>query len=195
MWASSFQPGGGLEYQCSWSEQMQHATSGETAARLLQLGWDTDVQEAARKVKCPVLVAHPERDRVAPLSEGRLLASLIPNCRFLQLDSDNHMPLPDEPGWPRLVSEIRKFLNEPGNVARNRQLPLDKLTPREQVVLEAITEGLDNAEIASALGLSEKTVRNHITHIFDKIAVEHRYQAIVRAREAGLGIVRKFSGV
>jgi DNA-binding CsgD family transcriptional regulator len=36
--------------------------------------------------------------------------------------------------------------------------------------------------------LSEKTVRNHITRIFDKIGVEHRYQAIVRAREAGLGM-------
>src|SRR5262245_47979190 len=78
MWALAFQPGGGLDYQCSWAEQMVHATSGETAARLLQIGWDTDVQEAARKVKCPVLIIHPERDAVAPISEGRLLASLIP---------------------------------------------------------------------------------------------------------------------
>jgi DNA-binding CsgD family transcriptional regulator len=46
---------------------------------------------------------------------------------------------------------------------------------------------LDNSEIAVSLGLSEKTVRNHITRVFDKIGVEHRYQAIVRARDAGLG--------
>ena len=39
----------------------------------------------------------------------------------------------------------------------------------------------------ASLGLSEKTVRNHITRVFDKIGVEHRYQAIVRARDAGLG--------
>ncbi len=66
-------------------------------------------------------------------------------------------------------------------------LPLGELTPRERTVLEAIAGGLDNSEIASALGLSEKTVRNHITRVFDKIQVQHRYQAIVRARDAGLG--------
>ena len=38
--------------------------------------------------------------------------------------------------------------------------------------------------------MSEKTVRNHITPIFDKLAVENRSQAIVKAREAGLGTAR-----
>jgi DNA-binding NarL/FixJ family response regulator len=61
------------------------------------------------------------------------------------------------------------------------------LTPRETEVLELIAQGLDNAQIAARLDLSEKTVRNNITHIFDKIQVENRSQAIVRAREAGLG--------
>jgi DNA-binding NarL/FixJ family response regulator len=55
-------------------------------------------------------------------------------------------------------------------------------------VLEGIAGGLDNAEIAASLGLSEKTVRNHITRVFDKIGVDHRYQAIVLARDAGLGM-------
>jgi DNA-binding NarL/FixJ family response regulator len=67
---------------------------------------------------------------------------------------------------------------------------LEDLTPRERDVLERIAEGLDNAQIASALRLSEKTVRNHITRVFDKIGVEHRYQAIVLARDSGLGTVR-----
>ena len=66
-------------------------------------------------------------------------------------------------------------------------MPLDQLTARERAVLDGIAGGLDNSEIAAALKLSEKTVRNHITRIFDKIGVEH-YQAIVRAREAGLGL-------
>ena len=50
-----------------------------------------------------------------------------------------------------------------------------------------MAQGRDNAQIAATLGLSEKTVRNHVTHIFDKLAVENRPQAIVRAREAGFG--------
>jgi len=91
-----------------------------------------------------------------------------------------------EAEWPALVQEMRKFLTEPGR-HRTNGLPLDELTPRERAVLEAIADGLDNAEIANTLGLSEKTVRNHVTRVFDKIRVQHRYQAIVRARDAGLG--------
>jgi DNA-binding NarL/FixJ family response regulator len=128
-----------------------------------------------------------------PLEQGRLLASLIPDARFVQLDSENHMPLADEPAWPRLLAELKSFLSEPdGERAESRKttLPLDELTARERAVLEGIAEGLNNAEIAAALRLSEKTVRNHITRVFDKICVEHRYQAIVLAREAGLGRAR-----
>jgi len=187
MWASAFQPGGSLDYLRSWAEQMRLATSARDAARLLEIGWNVDVQDAARKLKCPVLVVHPERDSVVPIEEGRLLARLVPDCRFIQLDSQNHMPLLDEAEWPRLVGEIRKFLSERGSDRINNALPLDDLTPRERAVLERIADGLDNSEIASALGLSEKTVRNHITRVFDKIQVQHRYQAIVRARDAGLG--------
>jgi DNA-binding CsgD family transcriptional regulator len=95
------------------------------------------------------------------------------------------MPLSDEPAWPRLVSEIRSFLAEPAPVLHG--LPLDELTPREFSVLERIAQGMDNAELAASLGVSEKTVRNHITRLFDKIRVKHRYEAIVLAREAGLG--------
>ena len=61
------------------------------------------------------------------------------------------------------------------------------LTERERVVLGRIADGLDNGEIARELGLSVKTVRNHASNIFGKLQVAHRAQAIVRAREAGLG--------
>jgi pimeloyl-ACP methyl ester carboxylesterase/DNA-binding CsgD family transcriptional regulator len=188
VWASRFQPGGTREHLRSWSEQMRAATTAETAIRLLKIGWNVDVREAARKIKCPVLIVHPERDVVSPIEGGRLLASLIPNSRFVQLDSENHMLLADEPAWAHLYAEVRRFLAEPGYAPpRRNTLPIDELTPREYSVLDAIAEGLDNAEIAQSLRLSEKTVRNHITRIFDKIQVKHRYQAIVFARESGLG--------
>jgi pimeloyl-ACP methyl ester carboxylesterase/DNA-binding CsgD family transcriptional regulator len=194
VWATAFQPGGTLEHLRSWCDQQRAATTAETAVRLLRIGWNVDVREAARKIKCPVLVMHAERDAVVPIEEGRSLAGLIPNCRFVQLDSENHMPLADESEWPRLLEELRKFLAEPAAdaaVERNG-LPLNDLTPRERAVLEGIAEGLDNSEIATSLGLSQKTVRNHITRVFDKICVEHRYEAIVRAREAGLGTTKRF---
>jgi DNA-binding NarL/FixJ family response regulator len=62
-----------------------------------------------------------------------------------------------------------------------------ELTDREREVLDHIAQGLSNPEIASRLYLSPKTVRNHISNIFAKLQVADRAQAIVRAREAGLG--------
>src|ERR671929_116443 len=121
--------------------KMRRATSADNAARLLEVSWNTDVQDAARKLKCPVLVVHPERDSVVPIEEGRWLAGLIPDSRFIQLDSQNHMPLLDEAEWPGLVQDMRKFLSEPGR-HRTNGLPLDELTPRERAVLGAIADGL-----------------------------------------------------
>lgn len=64
---------------------------------------------------------------------------------------------------------------------------LEALSPREKELLDYIARGLANAEIAQRTGIAEKTVRNHITTIFSKLSVEHRAQAIVVARKAGLG--------
>jgi pimeloyl-ACP methyl ester carboxylesterase/DNA-binding CsgD family transcriptional regulator len=194
VWASSFQPGGSVEHMRSWCAQQCIATSAETAVQLLQIGYDTNVVDAARKVRCPVLVLHPERDAVVPIEQGRELAGLIADSRFVPVDSENHMPLADEPAWCQIIDEIEKFLSQPrSRVDVRERLPLGDLTPRERAVLEGIAGGLDNGEIAASLGLSEKTVRNHITRVFDKIGVEHRYQAIVRARDAGLGLANKLA--
>jgi DNA-binding NarL/FixJ family response regulator len=61
------------------------------------------------------------------------------------------------------------------------------LTIREREILELIARGRSNIEIAQQLSLSEKTVRNNISNVFAKLQVPDRSQAIVRAREAGLG--------
>ena len=65
--------------------------------------------------------------------------------------------------------------------------PFPELTEREHEVLNLIAAGRSNQEIARLLVLSDKTVRNHISNIFAKLQVADRAQAIVRAREAGLG--------
>jgi DNA-binding CsgD family transcriptional regulator len=188
VWATQFQPGGTLEHLRSWCEQQHQATSAENAARLLPVSWQLDLTETARQIGTPTLVLHVDRDRVVPIEEGRFLAGLIPDCRFVQLDSENHMPLDGEPAWARLQEEVRQFLgSEPAPRAAKPALRLGELTPRERAVLEGIARGLDNAEIAASLRLSEKTVRNHVTRVFDKIGAQHRYQAIVLARDAGLG--------
>jgi DNA-binding NarL/FixJ family response regulator len=62
-----------------------------------------------------------------------------------------------------------------------------ELTDREREILALIAQGYKNPEIAEHLTLSPKTVRNHVSNIFSKLQVADRAQAILRAREAGLG--------
>jgi DNA-binding NarL/FixJ family response regulator len=62
-----------------------------------------------------------------------------------------------------------------------------ELTEREREVLDLIAQGYDNPEIARRLVISIKTARNHVSNIFSKLQVADRAQAIIRARDAGLG--------
>jgi len=100
------------------------------------------------------------------------------------MESRNHVPLEAEPVWPKWGDEVMAFIRADDGAGRGR---FAKLTARERDLIELIAQGRDNAQIAAVLGLSEKTVRNHITSIFAKLEVENRSQAIVRAREAGFG--------
>ncbi|GAA3122198.1 response regulator [Streptosporangium carneum] len=63
---------------------------------------------------------------------------------------------------------------------------LPELTRREKEILGLVAEHLTNPQIAARLGLSQKTVRNHVSAVFAKLQVTDRAQAIMRAREAGL---------
>jgi DNA-binding NarL/FixJ family response regulator len=78
-----------------------------------------------------------------------------------------------------------------GFFARARDLgvqPFPELTDREREVLAEIARGASNSTIGQRLGISVKTVRNHVSTILNKLMVVDRAQAIVRAREAGLGV-------
>jgi len=69
-------------------------------------------------------------------------------------------------------------------------LAFPQLTDREREILHLIAQGHSNSEIAERLLLSIKTVQNHVSNIFSKLQVADRAQAIVRARDAGLGLER-----
>lgn len=181
VFASQIMPGGSPEAVASLTEMMRLSASPAYAVRLIRMFYDIDVSATAARVRCPTLVIHSRGDRRVPHEEGRLLAGMIPGARFVTLESINHMLPADDPAWPEFIAQIRAFLP---SAAPSR---LHGLSPREAEVLEQLARGLDNPRIAAALGLSEKTVRNHLTRIFEKIAVHHRGEAIVRAREAGFG--------
>ena len=77
-----------------------------------------------------------------------------------------------------------------GHLAQGRTGPevaFPQLTDREREVLDLIAQGLSNPEIAARLYVNAKTVRNHVSNILTKIQASTRSEAIVRARDAGLG--------
>ncbi len=83
-----------------------------------------------------------------------------------------------------LTTRLRGWLEHPPATAVK---PFPELTARELEILDGVAAGLTNAEIGAKLYLSPKTVANNITAILDKLHLTHRTEAIVLAREAGLG--------
>ena len=86
---------------------------------------------------------------------------------------------------PAIAQRLIDFFAAPRPAAPPQVFP--ELTDREREVLILIVRGHKNPEIANRLSISLKTVRNHVSNIFSKLQVADRAQAILRAREAGLG--------
>lgn len=182
---SLFIPDATADQARSLNDLMRHSTSPSSAIKRLSIFHDVDLRDIARRIQCPTLVLHSREDGRIPFEQGRALAALIPGARFVPLESRNHWVMADEPAWQQVVAELASFLPD----APNEEQPsaLQDLTFRERTVLDLIAQGLDNTQIGEQLGISEKTVRNHLSIVLGKLQVSSRSMAIVRAREAGLG--------
>ncbi|MGH4033139.1 response regulator [Actinomycetota bacterium Odt1-20B] len=86
----------------------------------------------------------------------------------------------------RLISAYVTAPRRPRPPSPSPSPGMGELTPREVEVWHLLATGLDNAEIASAMGISASTVKNHITSIFAKLGVRDRAQAVISAYESGL---------
>ncbi|MDQ4077105.1 MAG: response regulator transcription factor [Chloroflexota bacterium] len=86
---------------------------------------------------------------------------------------------------PAIAARLMNFFSGSWPASTPQIFP--QLTDREREVLDLIAQGYNNAEIANRLTLSIKTVRNHVSNIFSKLQVADRAEAIIRARDAGLG--------
>ena len=184
---SQFMPGATKAQMEDWNELQRLSVSSETAARHKLAIDEWDVTDLLPHIKCPVLVIHCRDDARMPYAEGRLLASQIPNACLVTLEGKNHVLMKGDPAFDEFFAALRDFV-PPGK--RQADASFAELSRRERQVLELVAQGLDNLQISAHLGVAEKTVRNVMTNIFDKMAVENRPQAIVRAREAGFGVAR-----
>ena len=184
VFTSRFIPGG-TDEQLGWFNDLCRKTlTPQIAAKLLESRGMLDVTALLGEVRTPTLVLHARGDVVAPIAEGHILAAGIPGAQFIELDSKNHILLEHEPAWERFCDEVREFIGLK-RMASDENHAFDSLSSREREVLALITQGLGNAQIAQRLSISEKTVRNHVSNLFDKLGVWTRAQAIVFALERG----------
>ena len=185
----------GTPEQFAWFNELQRvSTSGENAVNLQRTFNQVDVRELAATISVATLVLQSKNDAAVPFEEGRLTASLIPGARFVSLDSKNHILLATEPAWPHFWEEFYGFLGiGRERLDSSRALTHDlagdpvftELTEREREVLRLLMKGYQNVEIAQRLVLSPKTVRNYVSHIYAKLQVKNRTEAIRLAREKG----------
>jgi DNA-binding NarL/FixJ family response regulator len=88
---------------------------------------------------------------------------------------------------PRIAQRVLAFFARTPAGAPLAAVPFPQLTDREREVLDLLSRGLDNASIARRLVLSEKTVRNRVSDVLAKLRARSRAEAVVLARDAGLG--------
>ncbi|MFP3853387.1 MAG: alpha/beta fold hydrolase [Anaerolineales bacterium] len=189
LFSTMLMPDANEEQRESLNELARISADPAIASRMERAFYHIDVRPYTSQVRAPALVLHARQDGAIPFEEGRLLAAMLPDARFVQLESRNHILLGQEPAWGRFLAELRTFLaagpTEEGLAAAEEAFP--ELTERERQTLELIARGLDNAQIADELVVTTKTVRNYASRIYQKLGVNSRVQAVVLAREAGMG--------
>lgn len=172
--------------QIRWFNELCNRTARpETAARIMESRLHIDVTDLLPRVSVPTLVLHARNDEAVALSQGRLIAASVPGAQFVELESRNHILLEGEPAWERFKQEVLAFTGRPAEGTADEST-FAALSPREREILAGIARGYSNVEIGKQLFISEKTVRNHVTRIFEKLGVRSRAQAIVLAKDRGL---------
>jgi pimeloyl-ACP methyl ester carboxylesterase/AraC-like DNA-binding protein len=92
------------------NEQFETLGPVKNMEPMINLASWIDVRDELGKIKAKTLVCHADKDGNAPADAGRLVADAIPDARYFEFESQNHVPLGDEPAWPKLEREIRSFL-------------------------------------------------------------------------------------
>lgn len=138
------------------------------------------LKERAPDVKVLVLTSFSDQRRIFEAIDAGAVGYLLKDTEPDELLKAIRAAARDEaPLDPRVAKAL---------IEQRRQVPLDaQLTPREREVLACIAEGLPNKLIARRLGIAEKTVKAHLTNVFQRIGVTDRTQAALWARERGLG--------
>ncbi len=110
VFTSLFIPDGTAEHAQWFNDLQRITTTPENAYRIRVAGDQLDVEDLLSQIQAPAIVLHCHEDAVAPFEEGRKMAAMIPNARFVALEGKNHLLLEDDPSWPIFMDHVREFL-------------------------------------------------------------------------------------
>ena len=171
-------------------ELLRASMSGESAMNLGPFPAESfNVFDRLPEIQTPSVVFHSMGSSSVDLEECRLIASNLPNARFIGIPSRNHLLMADEPGWETFVSELRAFLNDVRLSSADGTASIERregLSRRELEALLLICAGKTDRVIADELSISTRTVSNHVKHILEKTGSANRAQAAVWAAHRGL---------
>jgi pimeloyl-ACP methyl ester carboxylesterase len=165
--ADIFGPTADAATRVAFTAYQREATTPARARAMLAAAYALDVTDRLPRITAPTLVVHRDRDRAAPLAQGRALAAGIPGARLAVLPGRDHLPyLGDTAG---VVAAVRRFLGLPAPAGTPALL-----TPRQQEVAALVAAGLTNREIAAALTITERSAESHVERIRDRLGFPTR---------------------
>jgi DNA-binding CsgD family transcriptional regulator/pimeloyl-ACP methyl ester carboxylesterase len=167
-----------------WAKMLRQSATPGSVKSVLEALRDIDVRDVLPHVHIPALVIHRTGDRAVPVAGGRFLDQQLPNSQFIELNGQDHW------WWvgdsEAVLNEIDRFMSNSSTTPTSPQPLVESLTGREMDVLRLIAAGYTNQQIADELILSLGTVKTYSSHIYGKLNVENRTQAIAAARKQGL---------
>ncbi|MGI5243576.1 alpha/beta fold hydrolase [Dactylosporangium sp. CA-139066] len=168
--ADIFAPDADAGTRAAFVRYQQESADAETACAMLAAAYRVDLRDVLPRIGAPTLVVHRDRDRAAPIGEGRRLADGIPGARFAPVEGRSHLPYIGDAG--ALTRAIRRFLGLPG---RHRGAA-PTLTSRQREVAALIADGCTNREIGERLGITERSAEAHVERIRYRMDFRSRSQ-------------------
>jgi DNA-binding NarL/FixJ family response regulator len=143
-----------------------------------------EIAKAAPRVAVLVLTMYEDDDSVFAAMRAGARGYLIKGAEQDEISRAIHAVAAGEAIFgPGVAQRVLRFFAGTAPASE----PFPELTARERQILDLLAAGLSNTTIAARLNVATKTVANNVSSIFTKLQVADRAQAIVRAREAGLG--------
>ena len=184
LWTARFMPEGDLEMIRWFNELQRMSGSAGTVMALIGSIAQIDVRDLLPLVQAPTLVAHARGDLAVPFEGGREIASVIPNARFLPLESNNHLMLPGEPANDVLLKAVVDFIGEPDTATKTSVSP-------SGLVTILFTDMVGSTDLTQRVGddKAQEAVRQHNFAVRDAL----KAHAGKEIKHTGDGIMASFA--